>query len=390
MRNALKTYLSKSLSKAIVIVAIFSLSLILMPANQPQHALADAQDELNAVNAQLNTANQDLSTKQSQIKTLGDQINVLSGQIGQTQLQIQATNDKIAITKEQITQTEEKLAKEKDTLNSFLITLYENGNTSPLEMIASSNNFSDFVDQSEYLQTMQLKVQDTLNQIKETKANLDKTKVDEENLKKSLDSQEADLSNKKSTQSNLLAVTQNDAALLQQNITGLNAKKGILYCLVYGCGGTTGNLVVVNTNSSPYTYWSQQDPSWANYQYTPGYTMIEDGCLITSYAMVRTMLGTLTDPLQEAKLHNYQSDGELIDDKWTQSINGHEQKDLGTDWGAINQALDSGMPVIAHVDGAHFIVIISHSGDTYNVNDPFYGYGHRYKQIEVGDAFTYL
>ena len=386
MRNVLKKCLSKYLSRAIIVVALFALSLAIVPTNQPQHALADTQDDLNAVNAQLNSANQDLSTKQSQIKTLGDKINVLNGQISQTQLQIQATNDKIAITKEQITETKQKLVQEKDTLNSFLVTLYENSNTSPLEMIAGSNNFSDFVDQSEYLQTMQLKVQETLNQIKDTKANLDKTIADEENLKNSLTSQQASLSNQESTQSNLLAVTQNDAALLQQNISSLNAKKGILYCLVYGCGGTTGNLVVTN---SVYKYWSQTDSSWSSKSYTPGYYMGLDGCLITSYAMVRTMLGIPTDPWQEAQMHNYDSAGGLENDQYTESINGYSQRFLGTDWGAIKQALKSGKPVIANVDGAHFIVITGYSGDTYTVNDPYYNPPHRYEQSEVTKAWTY-
>ena len=385
MRNVLKKCLSKSLSRAIIVVALFALSLAIVPTNQPQHALADTQDDLNAVNAQLNSANQDLSTKQSQIKTLGDQINVLNGQISQTQLQIQATNDKIAITKEQITQTEEKLAKEKDTLNSFLITLYENGNTSPLEMIASSNNFSDFVDQSEYLQTMQLKVQNTLDQIKETKANLDKTKIDEENLKNSLTSQETDLSNKKSAQSTLLAMTQNDASLLQNNIKDLNAKKGVLECVLSGgCGGDpNGNLVAVNDPSFPYYNQGNYTDTYP----VPHYLNIpNNGCLVTSYAMVRSHSfpghpGIATTPIDEAGMHYFS--GDVMTD------HGEETHSGSANWSEINSSLDNSIPVIVEVNThnssypTHFVVIISHSGNTYYINDPAFGKGHKWNSSDI-------
>lgn len=362
----IKHNFSNSFFKASVIVVLFVMSLILVPQSNNSNVYASPQDDLNAINSQLDATNKSLEAKQSEVKTLGDQVNVLNEQINQVGLQIQATQTKIQILGQQIAQTEVDLKTQQETLNEYLRVIYEESNTSPLEQIASANSFSDFVDKSEYLQTMQIKIRDTVDKVKQMKADLENNKKETERMKDQLSTQRSDLSNKKSAQSSLLAVAQNNAALLQEDVKTLTSKKGALACLIRGgCGGDpNGDLTPVNDLSFPY--YSQGD-----------YGMLSWGCLVTSYAMVRSHLtGKTITPTDEAAAHGFDSYGIM---QGSGEENYHRDP---PDWGLIDSSLNRGIPVIVGLDldnvvatsnpsDTHYVVIVSHSGKTYSINDPY-------------------
>jgi|GEM_PF-2941941 len=390
----LKHNFSNSFFKASVIVVLFVMSLIISPANNIP-VYANPQDDLNAINSQLDATNKSLEVKQSEVKTLGDQVNVLNEQINQIGLQIQATQTKIQILKQQITQTEVDLKTQQETLNEYLRVIYEESNTSPLEQIASANSFSEFVDKSEYLQTMQVKIRDTVDKIKQMKADLEKSKKETEKMKDQLNSQKSDLSGKKSAQSALLIMAQNNAAALQQSANDLISKKGVLSCIIHGgCGGDpNGDLVIANT--SPHYY--QWDSRWNVIPVRSSFggplnitmNMGDVGCLTTSYAMLRTMLGNTTDPKTEAQnYHTYGPGG------WMTSSGdfvGHREISLGTNWNSINTYLDSKKPVLVQLAMGgyeHWVVLTGHNGSKYTVNDPYFE-GGTYNTSRVMQAISY-
>lgn len=381
----IKKKFSNSFLKASVIVALFVMSLIILPANNTQTAHASLQDELKAIQDQISQTNQNIETKKQEADSLSKDVALFDGQIQQTELKIQETTQKIAILEEQITQTEQNLETQKETLNEYLRVIYEESNTSPLELIASANSFSDFVDRSEYLQTMQIKIRDTVDKVKRMKADLEKSKKDSEIMKDQLNTQRSDLSSKKAGKESLLALTKNDQANFEKAATGLQARKGVLYCQIYGgCeGDINGSLKVVNDGSFPY--YSQRDYT------SPKLNIPEFGCLVTSYAMVRSHLGTPTNPTQEAERHSFSDDSM----QGASDFGGHPEVNLGTNWNAINMALDNGKPVIAGLSmgssgySTHFVVLIGRSGDSYFVNDPYFGPGRTYNTSRVFKALSY-
>jgi len=116
---------------------------------------------------QSNTAAQ--AVAKDEIGTLDSQINVILAQI-------EALDGRMATNKEQITIAEANLAKQRGFLREYMKSMYMDGQTTTIELIATSNNFSDFVDKSEYLSTMQQNVQETANKIEDTKIELEKQK----------------------------------------------------------------------------------------------------------------------------------------------------------------------------------------------------------------------
>lgn len=387
MKNIMKKF-SNSFFRASVIVALFAMSLILIPSSSSLNVYASPQDELKAIESQLNQTNQSIEAKKQEADSLASDVALFDEQIQQTQLKIQTTTQKIAILKEQIAQTEVDLKTQQETLNEYLRVIYEESNTSQLELIARANSFSDFVDRTEYLQTMQIKIKDTVDRVKQMKADLEANKKETEKMKDQLDSQKTELNGKRAGKETLLAVTQGQQANYESEANGLLAKKGALYCKIYGgCGGDiNGDLIVKNDPSFPYFNQANYKSNLLN---IPAY-----GCLITSYAMVRSHItGTTITPDVEATYPNYSFSGSYMTSSGNK-IAGYPEKIVTGNWKAISAALDIGHPVIVGLNmdsdqyPTHFVVLIGHSGSTYYVNDPAFT-GITYKSSRVFNAFTY-
>lgn len=387
MKRIKKTF-PNSFFKASVIVALFAMALMIIPANNTQTAHASLQDELKAIQDQISQTSQSIEAKKQEASSLANDVALFDAQIQQTELKIQETTQKIAILKDQIAQTEVDLKTQQETLNEYLRVIYEESNTSPLELIASANSFSDFVDRSEYLQTMQIKIRDTVDKIKKMKEDLENNKKETEKMKDQLNSQKTELNSKRAGKETLLAVTQGQQANYESEANGLLAKKGALYCKIYGgCGGDiNGDLIVKNDPSFPYFNQANYRSDLLN---IPAY-----GCLITSYAMVRSHItGQIITPDVEATYPNYSFSGSYMTSSGNK-IAGYPEKIVTGNWNAINMALDSGKPVIVglRMDSdqypTHFVVLTARSGATYYVNDPAFT-GITYKSSRVFNAFTY-
>jgi surface antigen len=173
---------------------------------------AVSQGDIDKLNEQIHVLDNKLyinAQKQQSIQDIIDAIQAnidkLQMQIEATQAQIELTNQQIADTNGQIVKTEADLAEQKKILREYQKTLYMENQKSTVELIATSDTFSDFVDRSEYLNTMQQKVRETEEKIA--------------NLKKQLEQKKKDLENEKAKNEKLLAdrVAQQNAITNQQN-----------------------------------------------------------------------------------------------------------------------------------------------------------------------------
>ncbi len=115
---------------------------------------------------QINNLSTQKSTLEGEVANFNNQIATIESQISQTDIQLTELNSKIS-------QAEEDLANQRDLLGEYLRTMYVDGQVSTVELIAKSKSFSDFIDQSEYMGTMQQNVQDTANKISDLKASLE-------------------------------------------------------------------------------------------------------------------------------------------------------------------------------------------------------------------------
>jgi len=170
------------------------------------------QDQINSLSAQ-NSATQSLvDSLQAQATSYQDAINQLQNQINSLQASISANQTKQASLQAQIAQAEDQIAQEKAILADDVKTMYVDGVPTTLEMLASSQNLSQFIDKQEYRTSVQNKLQATLTEIAQLQAQLQTQKTQVDQLLGQEQFQQNQLNSAQATQANLLNYNQSQQA----------------------------------------------------------------------------------------------------------------------------------------------------------------------------------
>ncbi len=190
--------------------------------DQKRQALLDQQNKIDQYNKQI-------SEKQGQAATIENEISLLSTNIDKTQAEIDANAKKIDLLKSEIDKTnleisakEKDIAKEKQLLAAFIVDLAERDQENPIEIWLKNNSFSDFLNESAYVQDLQKQGQTTLDQVQSLKADLEwknqtlgAQKDEVTALQKQLKDQEAALESQQASKQEFLDQTHNDEQTYQ-------------------------------------------------------------------------------------------------------------------------------------------------------------------------------
>lgn len=182
------------------------------------------QDQINELNQQSGAKSDNLSSLGGEAANLQDKIAKLQAEIANLQAQIQANEAKKAETQVKIAEAEAKLARNKQLLSDVLKSMYVGGSLSSLEMLATSKNLNDFVDQEQYRNKVQAQVQDALVKIKELQTQLATEKSNLERMIADQQTMQATAASQKSEQARLLNLNQSQQAELDNQIKA-NGKK---------------------------------------------------------------------------------------------------------------------------------------------------------------------
>ncbi|GEM_PF-1295812 len=342
------------------------------------------QQQLNSLYAQQNSLANQIAIANTQAAAIQSQINLTSAQL-------QDVNNQIDKTNQDITAAQANLDKQKVLLGEYIKTMYVNSQTSQIELILTSSSFSDFVDQSQYLDSMTQQVQNTTNQIESLKKDLDSKKKDLLTQQDKINSLLASQTDQKSAlnaqndqTSSLLAQSKNSAAAVSGQIAKNNSQLNILRAIASGnTGGViNGNLIVVNqsffVNGVEHSYESQR--MYGQGAYIQGNSNADDnfidmynsGCLVTSLAMAYG-----ETPAQEAARHRFSYS--YMEDSGGSAISSS----------AADSLLANGSPVIFGIDwngdgyADHYILCFAHTDGKYYIDDPYFGAGKEYSSSEV-------
>ncbi len=311
----LKTEKAKKNKKSFHIITklqLFAILVLFFIAN-PVFALTPQE-----IDQKIKETNDQLLQIKSDKKTLGNQLAEFDNQIYQAQLQIDSTQGSINETSslieqtgQQITKAESDIRMQEDIMDEYLRTMYIEGQVSTIELIAKSKNFSEFVDRSEYLGSVQENVQETANKIlllkdslNQKKNDLETEKAKSEQLKMSQTLQRQAIEGQRGIKDSLLQETKGSETNFQNILTGLYDQRAAIsvknkeVVSVSGSGGGGGGY--------PY---SGSDPNGID-----PWGMYYRQC--TSYAAWKS---STSGPVP----------GEIISD-W-----GHGHTANGGDWGAL-------------------------------------------------------
>jgi surface antigen len=235
---------------AIILFANPVLALGLTPEQQSQ--LDDIASQIKAIETNVQKNKQDQQTIASEIVTIDAQTQIVQLKIEETQREIDIANSQIVELNIQIDIAEKELSRQKLVLNEYLRVMYINGQVSQIELILSSDNFSDFVNKSEYLDSMQQNVQEAISKIKSLTDKLARDKEDIEITKSKAESLQAS----QVTQRAALVAQQSYKQSLVDGIDAANAQlekdKNALYYKKARLSRQFGESIISGSTSYPY------------------------------------------------------------------------------------------------------------------------------------------
>ena len=162
-------------------------------------------DQINALRQQNSVAQGALNGLAAQAASYQDTINQLQVQINAIQAAIAANVAQQTSLQNQITADQQQIDAEKLVLGNDVKTIYVNGQITPVEMLATSNSLSDYIDKQEAYSAIQDKIQTTVKEITALQAKLQAQKQEVETLLASQRTQNAQLSSAQAQQASMLA-----------------------------------------------------------------------------------------------------------------------------------------------------------------------------------------
>jgi murein DD-endopeptidase MepM/ murein hydrolase activator NlpD len=157
-----------------------------------QAKLAEIEKKIGQYQTEIKEVQQEAKTLANQIKSLNLEIAATTAQIEVTEGKIEVTNIEIADVTEKIVQTQADIKEQKVILKSLIadindLDINDLDQRSPLEIALENENFDQFLDQVQYISSIQEQSQETLTKIKQLEAELEIRQTALKNEKAKLD-----------------------------------------------------------------------------------------------------------------------------------------------------------------------------------------------------------
>jgi surface antigen len=214
--------------------------------------MASINQQINALNDKIAKNRSDKTSVENEIATIDAQVASINLQLQATQIQIDQLTAQINDTNYQIAKNEAELKVQQAQMSEYLKQMYEDGQVSMVEQIVKSNSFSDFIDQKEYLSTIQQKIKETADKIMAIKKELEVKKKDLEAKKVQADALKA--SQVAQQQAAVAQMAYKNQLLAQINAqgAGLQAQMNDLYARKAALSVTYGERISGGSSSYPY------------------------------------------------------------------------------------------------------------------------------------------
>ena len=209
MKHTSTTPVSKGLVTKSALVATAVVMAISAPLSLSRHAFADRfDDQIKALQSEIDGYQAQAAQLSQQADTLQNELANLAAQKATIQTQIDLSQAKYDKLVHDIAKTERDIADNKEALGQIIADMYVDGSITPLEMLASSKNIADYVDQQEYRSSIQSNLSATIKEINTLKKKLEAQKVDVERVLADQKGQRDQLAAKEAEQAQILAETQ--------------------------------------------------------------------------------------------------------------------------------------------------------------------------------------
>lgn len=228
------------------IAIIISLCFIFQPILVSANLQSDLQNEINQKQTQILELEKQIAQYKDMVRNSQNQSNTLKNAIAKMEAQIKKLETEIRLTQTRISQTNLKilglagdittqnveLEKQKGNLSQTIRALNEYDQMGTLELILGSGNFSDMLNQAQYINNLQSGLWEKLQAIKDLKSRLEDQKTQSEaqktaleGLKRQLSSQTLVLDSQRDEQKDLLTTSKNQEKVYQSTLTTLQKQR---------------------------------------------------------------------------------------------------------------------------------------------------------------------
>ena len=185
---------------------------------------SDCSSQINGLQGKNDNAREALNSLLDDASSYQDAINSLQHKIDDLAAIIHANEVKQAKIEAKINKNQKELDRQREVLAADVKAMYVDGQMSTIEMLATSNNLSDYVDKEEYRETVQNKIRDTMDEIATLQKTLQQQKSDVQSLLDNKRSQQDQLAAARSKQKSLLNYNESQQANFNSQIKSNNSK----------------------------------------------------------------------------------------------------------------------------------------------------------------------
>lgn len=180
---------------------------------------AELQNSVNQLQNSANALQNDKQKAQNEANALQAQLTEIIVKINDLEEKLIEKGQQIIETKEELEEAERIEKKQYEDMKIRIKYMYEQGDTSLLETLVASENFSDLVNKAEYVQNVHTYDRNKLNEYVETKQKVEKLKKTYEEEQKTLESSQVEYEEQKQNYDAMLASKNAEIASLDIQIS---------------------------------------------------------------------------------------------------------------------------------------------------------------------------
>lgn len=182
----------------------------------------ELQGESSKIQKKISRANRQATELEELAQTLEEAIEELDEEIAQSNREIKRTTKKVEGLQVLLDAAHEELDAKKALLRANMRELYKRADVSTFELLASSESFSEFIDEQEYLERLKLSIQDTTEAVLEISLDISGRQNEQKELLLMQETMKESLADAREERELLLDETTNEGLRLRkysQNLT---------------------------------------------------------------------------------------------------------------------------------------------------------------------------
>lgn len=206
-------------------ITILLLAIIPVVGVFAHYTASGSAQSVQQLQQQIDSLKEEISGSEARIQelrgredTLENRLEILEAEIAQAEEELAKTKQEISATKQQIRETKQKIERLKDKMQENAKIIYKNGDASTIEILFSSDNFTDFINRQEYLERAKKNLNEASDEAKELQTSLKNEKKELEGLKTEQEGQKRRIASRINEQENLLTQTRGEESRYQEKL----------------------------------------------------------------------------------------------------------------------------------------------------------------------------